>query len=575
MKRFEVWAPRARRVQLVTREGRTPLRRASGGWFRSDLPLEGELDYAFSLDGGEPLPDPRSRWQPEGVFGFSRTCESRPQESSGFEAVSLRRAVFYELHVGTFTAAGTFRATIERLDHLLALGVTHVELMPVAAFSGEHGWGYDGVAPFAPHSAYGSPDDLRELVRACHTRGLAVVFDVVHNHVGPEGNFLPRFGPYFSERQHTRWGPAPNLDGPESDEVRRYFIDSALVWLREYEGDGLRLDAVHGLVDQSPLHFLEELRGAVDSLSLALGRPLFLIAESDANDPRLVRPARDGGIGMDAAWNDDFHHALHTYLTGERDGYYADFAGCADVVESLARGFVYAGRYSPHRRRRHGRADRRLSGERLVGFAQNHDQVGNRARGDRLAGTLSPERLMVAAGLVLTSPFIPLLFQGEEWGARTPFPFFCDYTDGALREAVRSGRREALAASGKECTDLLDPCAQATFVAAKLDWTELERPQHQRVFAWYQALLSLRRRLHALGSGPLLGADVRCSEKEGWISFRRGSLQFAAHIGSEVASIPVDRLAPPGVLLASGAGHRLVENRLELAADSFAVLAPL
>src|SRR5258706_2716167 len=291
MKRFEVWARRARRVQLVTREGRTPLRRASGGWFRSDLPLEGELDYAFSLDGGEPLPDPRSRWQPEGVFGFSRTRESRPQESFGFEAVSLRRAVFYELHVGTFTAGGTFRATIERLDHLLALGVTHVELMPVAAFSGEHGWGYDGVAPFAPHPAYGSPDDLPALVRACHTRWLAVVFDVVHNHVGPEGNFLPRFGPYFSERQHTHWGPTPNLDGPDSDEVRRYFIDSALVWLREYEGDGLRLDAVHALVDQSPLHFLEDLRGAVDSLSLALGRPLFLIAESDANDPRLVRAA--------------------------------------------------------------------------------------------------------------------------------------------------------------------------------------------------------------------------------------------------------------------------------------------
>jgi maltooligosyltrehalose trehalohydrolase len=576
MRRFEVWAPRAQRVELVTRDGRVRLRRASGGWFRSDLPIEGEIDYGYSLDGGEPLPDPRSRWQPHGVFGLSRTTsEAEPRASSAFEPVPFRRAVFYELHVGTFTAQGTFRSAVERLDHLHDLGVTHVELMPVAAFSGERGWGYDGVAPFAPHPAYGSPEDLRALVQACHARGLAVVFDVVHNHAGPEGNLLPRFGPYFSDRRHTGWGPAPNLDGPDSDEARRFFIDSALVWLREYQGDGLRLDAVHALVDLSPLHFLEELRGAVESLSLALGRPLFLIAESDANDPRLVRPCRDGGLGMDAVWNDDFHHALHSCLTGERDGYYLDFGGCADVVESLARGFVYAGRYSPYRRRRHGRADGRLSGERLVGFAQNHDQVGNRARGDRLAAALSTERLLVAAGLVLTAPFVPLLFQGEEWGARTPFPFFCDYADTALCDAVRRGRSEALAASGRETADLLDPCAPATFAAAKLDWTELERPQHQRVLAWYRALLALRRRVPALAAGPLLGADVRCSEKEGWITFRRGSLQIAAHLGRELASIPIERFGAPGVVLASRADHRIAGNRLALAPDSFAVLAPL
>jgi maltooligosyltrehalose trehalohydrolase len=447
--------------------------------------------------------------------------------------------------------------------------------MPVAAFSGTHGWGYDGVAPFAPHPAYGTPDQLRTLVQACHARGLAVVFDVVHNHLGPEGCFLARFGPYFSERHRTAWGPALNFDGPDSDEVRRYFIDSALGWLRDYHGDGLRLDAVHAISDDSPLHFLEELRIEVDRLALALGRPLFLIAESDANDPRFVTPRRDGGYGLDAMWNDDFHHALHVFLTGEREGYYADFAGCSDLVEALARGLVYAGRHSRYRRRRHGRPDPRPPGTALVGFAQNHDQVGNRARGDRLSQTLSPERLMVAAGLLLTSPFIPLIFQGEEWGARTPFPFFCDYADAGLREAVRRGRREAVLATGSESADVLDPCAPDTFRAAQLDWHELGQPRHQKVLAWYRELIALRRRTRALAAGALLGGEVRCSEKERWISLRRGPLQIAAHLGSETASIPLDRFARAELTLASGASPRWSGERLELAPDSFAILAPL
>ncbi|HTO55821.1 MAG TPA: malto-oligosyltrehalose trehalohydrolase [Myxococcota bacterium] len=577
MARFELWAPRARRVELVIPGERIRLRRASGGWFRSDLPLDRELDYGFALDGGEPLPDPRSRWQPDGVFGLSRTL--RPSAfhwtDAEFRPEPLSRAIFYELHVGTFTPHGTFLSTIERLDHLVELGVTHVELMPVAAFSGAHGWGYDGVAPFAPHPAYGSPDELRTLVQACHARGLAVVFDVVHNHLGPEGCFQPRFGPYFSETHATAWGPALNFDGPDSDEVRRYFIDSALAWLRDYHGDGLRLDAVHSIRDDSALHFLEELRIEVDRLSLALGRPLFLIAESDANDPRLVTPRRDGGHGLDAVWNDDFHHALHVFLTGEGEGYYADFAGCSDLVEALARGFVYAGRYSSYRRRRHGRPDPRPSGAQLVGFGQNHDQIGNRARGDRYAQTLSPERLRVAAGLVLTAPFIPLLFQGEEWGARTPFPFFCDYADPELREAVRRGRREALAATGSDSVDLLDPCAHETFRRAKLDWDELADPRHQSVLRWYRELIALRRGTRALAAGPLLGPDVRCSEKELWISLRRGSLQIVAHAGSESASIPVERSAQVRIALASGASPRLTGDRLELAPDSLVILAPL
>jgi maltooligosyltrehalose trehalohydrolase len=566
MTRFELWAPGAQRVELVTGGRRIPLRRARSGWFRSDLSLEGELDYAFALDGGAPLPDPRSRWQPQGVFGASRTVRPHefPWSDSGFRPEPLQRAVFYELHVGTFTAEGTFAAAAERLEHLGALGVTHVELMPVAAFSGERGWGYDAVAPFAPHPAYGTPEDLRRLVQACHSRGLAVVFDVVHNHVGPEGCFLAQLAPYFSDRRQTEWGPALNFDGPDSDEVRRYFIDSALAWLREYHGDGLRLDAVHAIGDESPLHFLEELRIEVDRLSLAEGRPLFLIAESDANDPRLVTPRRDGGFGLDATWNDDFHHALHVFLTGERDGYYGDFFGCTDLVEALARGFVYAGRYSGWRRRRRGRADPRPRGSQLVGFAQNHDQIGNRPRGDRLCASLSPERALVAAGLVLTAPFIPLLFQGEEWGARTPFPFFCDYADTGLREAVRRARRDAL-----------DPCARETFLAAKLDWSELDEPRHQRVLTWYRELIALRRRTRALCAGALLESDVFCSEKESWLLARRGPYTIAAHVGAATATLPVGALAQSRIALACGSGHRLTAEGLELAPDGFALIAPL
>jgi len=574
--RFEVWAPRAEQVELVLRTERMPMRRADGGWWRREAAVEGEVDYAFALDGGEPLPDPRSRWQPDGVLAPSRTFDHGRHHwrDRGFSPEPLARALFYELHVGSFSAEGTFAGAIAHLDHIRALGVTHVELMPVAAFSGEFGWGYDGVAPFAPHPAYGPPDSLKELVEACHSRGLAVVFDVVHNHLGPEGNFLPRFGPYFRDRAGTDWGPAPNFDGPDSDEVRRYFIDSALAWLRDYHGDGLRLDAVHAILDSSPFPFLEELRSAVDALALALGRPLFLIAESDANDPRLVRSRRDGGIGLDAMWSDDFHHALHALVTGERSGYYADFGSCADVVDALAHGMVYAGRYSAFHRRRHGRADPELSGSRLVGFVQNHDQVGNRARGDRIAASVSFERLQVLAGLLLTAPFVPLLFQGEEWAAASPFPFFCDYRDAELRAAVCSGRRDALRAGASEAADLADPCARETFLSAKLDWREPGAGRHQAMFAWVRSLIALRRRWRWLGAGRLLGPDVRCSEKESWIVLRRGPLQVFAHFGSEGVSLPLDPSSPRAPVLASRGDFRIEGDRVELERDLFVVLGP-
>jgi len=576
MTRFEVWAPRARKVELVLPDGRLGMRRGDGGWWRRESAPPPGTDYAFSLDGGEPLPDPRSRCQPRGVLGFSRTVDAARYDWSdlAFRPEELSRAVFYELHVGTFSAEGTFGGAIPHLDHLRELGVTHVELMPVAAFSGERGWGYDGVALWAPHTAYGTPDELRDLVSACHERGLAVVFDVVHNHLGPEGNFLPRFGPYFSERHQTAWGAAPNLDGPDSDEVRRFFIESALVWLRDYHGDGLRLDAVHALADTSPLPFLEELRAAVDSLALAVGRPLFLIAESDANDPRLVRPRHAGGSGVDAMWCDDFHHALHALVTGERAGYYADFGGCAELVDALARGMVYAGRYSAYRRRRHGRADPELTGAKLVAFVQNHDQIGNRARGDRLAASLPPARLRVLAGLLFTAPFVPLIFQGEEWGSAAPFPFFCDYRDAKLRDTVRSGRRQALRAGSDDAEDAADPCARETFLAAKLDWRELLQARHREMLDWYRALIALRRRWRWLGAGRFLGPEVRCSEKASWVTFVRGPLQVVAHFGPEPVSLALDPSAPRTPVLASRSDFRIEGDRIELPADTFAVLGP-
>src|SRR5690606_31291439 len=350
--------------------------------------------------------------------------------------------------VGTFTPPGTFEAAIDRLPHLVELGVDAVELLPIAQFSGRRGWGYDGVDLFAPHHAYGGPDGLKRLVDACHRHGLGVVLDVVYNHLGPEGNHLPEFGPYFSDRHTTNWGPAINYDGPGSDAVRRFVVDNALMWLRDYHVDGLRLDAVHAIVDDSAHHLLTELASEVDALATRLGRPLFLIAESDLNDPRFVRSRDAGGHGLDAAWADEWHHALHAALSGEREGYYRDFGSLAHLAKALRQAWVYDGVYSPHRRRRHGRPPVGLSGHQFVVCTQNHDQVGNRARGERTSQLLSVERLEIAAALLLTSPFVPLLFQGEEWGARTPFLYFTDHEDPALARAVSEGRRNEFRAFG-------------------------------------------------------------------------------------------------------------------------------
>jgi maltooligosyltrehalose trehalohydrolase len=490
---FTVWAPRAQRVDVEVGATRVPMTRASRGWWTgAAIPDAGKaVEYRFVLDGGQALPDPRSPFQPQGVHGPSRMVDHGAfrWNDGHWRPGPLSAAVIYELHVGTFTPGGTFDAAIERLDHLVNLGVSHVQLMPVAEFPGRRGWGYDGVDLYAPHHGYGGPDGLKRLVNACHARGVAVLLDVVYNHLGPDGNYLASFGPYFSDRYHTPWGEAVNLDAADSDEVRRFFCDNALMWLRDYRIDGLRIDAVHALFDQSATPFLEQLADEVAALGAEQGRRLVLIAESDLNDSRLVRSPSVGGYGLDAAWNEDFHHALHAVLTGERAGYYADFGTVDDVVTALRDGFVYGGRFSAYRRRRHGREASGLDGHTFVGFLQNHDQVGNRARGERLSQLVSPALVKIGAALVLTSPFVPMIFHGEEWGASTPFLYFTDHEDPALARAVSEGRRREFIRFGVEAKDVPDPQAEETFGRSKLDWTEVGREPHASTLDWYRRLV--------------------------------------------------------------------------------------
>ncbi|MYS40188.1 malto-oligosyltrehalose trehalohydrolase, partial [Streptomyces sp. SID5998] len=458
---------------------------------------------------------------------------------------ALPGAVLYELHVGTYTPEGTFDAAAARLEHLVELGATHVELMPVCPFPGTNGWGYDGVSLWAVHEPYGGPEGLKRFVDRAHELGLGVVLDVVHNHLGPSGNYLPLFGPYFTDTHHTPWGSAVNLDAAGSDEVRDFLVGSALAWLRDYRVDGLRLDAVHALVDTRACHFLEELSAAVDTLAASLGRPLFLIAESDLNDPRLVTARAEGGLGLHAQWNDDFHHALHTALTGESQGYYADFARAplAALVKTLTGGFFHDGTYSSFRGRRHGRPlDRtRVAGHRLLGYSQTHDQVGNRAQGDRLSSLLadSPGLLACAAALTLTAPFTPMLFMGEEWAAGTPWQYFTDHTDPELAEAVRRGRRREFAAHGWAEEDVPDPQDPATRDRSCLDWSEPEREPHARVLDWYRRLTALRREQPDLTDPDLADTKVAFDEEGRWLAFRRGDVRVAVNLGKEPAAIPL------------------------------------
>ncbi|WP_455358323.1 malto-oligosyltrehalose trehalohydrolase [Streptomyces sp. SYSU K21746] len=543
---FEVWAPEADRVTLQVEGAAHPMERdpERAGWWTAEARAADGDRYGFLLDDGPLLPDPRSRRQPDGPDGASAVVEHDRFAWAGAQpGRRLAAAVLYELHIGTYTPEGTFDAAAARLGHLVELGVTHVELMPVCPFPGTHGWGYEGVSPWAVHEPYGGPEGLKRFVDKAHAHGLGVVLDVVHNHLGPSGNHLPAFGPYFTDTHHTPWGSAVNLDAPGSDEVRAYLTGSALAWLRDYRVDGLRLDAVHALADTRALTFLEELSAAVDALAAEQGRPLFLIAESDLCDPRTTTPRETGGLGLHAQWNDDFHHALHTALTGEAQGYYADFARAplAGLAKTLTHVFFHDGTHSAFRGRTHGRPVNRVRtpAHRFLGYAQTHDQVGNRALGDRLSATVSPGLLACAAAVVLTGPFVPMLFMGEEWGARTPWQFFTDHTDPELADAVRRGRRREFAAHGWAAEEIPDPQDPATRDRSCLDWAEPAHPEHARLLAWHRALIALRRGQPDLGDPDLAAVRVAYDEQARWLTFRRGDLRIAVNLGKEPAEIPL------------------------------------
>jgi len=541
MASFRLWAPFATDgVSVHLGPTTLPMERHERGWWAAELADAGHgTRYAFSLDGGPARPDPRARWQPDGVHAPSAVYDHDRFEWTDHEwrGIGLAGAIAYELHVGTFTPDGTFDAAIERLDHLVDLGVTLVELMPVAAFDGRHGWGYDGVALFAVHEPYGGPDGLKRLVDACHARGLGVCLDVVYNHLGPSGNYLAEFGPYFTDKHSTPWGTAVNFDDAGSDEVRRLVVDNALAWFRDFHVDALRVDAVHALHDERAVHVLEVLSEEVDAASASLGRPLWLIAESDRNDPRTVTPREAGGYGVHAQWDDDFHHALHALLTGERDGYYCDFGSLACLTKVLTSAFLHDGTWSTYRDRTHGRpVDReRTAGWRFVGSLQNHDQIGNRAAGDRL----SAEQLVVGAALLLTSPYTPMLFMGEEWGASTPWQFFTDFPDPTLAESVRTGRRREFEPYGWDPADVPDPQDPATFERSKLDWSEPSREPHDAVVRWYRDLIRLRRSEPALADPRLDRVGVTYDEDAGWLMLGRGPVTIAVNVADEPRDLPL------------------------------------
>jgi maltooligosyltrehalose trehalohydrolase len=517
--------------------------------------------YAFVSPELGARPDPVSRWQPNGVHGPSRIVDPTAfrWSDAGWRGVARSDLVIYELHVGTFSPEGTFEGVTRRLPYLRDLGVTALELMPVAAFPGARNWGYDGVDLYAPHDAYGGPEGLRRLVDACHAHGLGLLLDVVYNHFGPEGNYLADYGPYLTDRYRTPWGDAINYDGPDSDEVRRFVIDNARYWLAEFHVDGLRLDAIHGIFDLGARPLLGELADAFHADAARMGRPAWLIAESDLNDPRVIRPASVGGYDQDAQWSDDFHHALHARLTGARRGYFADFGRAADLAKAITEGFVYDGRYAPHRRRCHGASSATDPGDRFVTYIQNHDQVANAYQGRRIGAVAGLARQRVGAAILLSSPALPLLFQGEEYAEAAPFDYFTSHGDPDLVAAVRRGRHaeyEHLLEEGVTAMAWADPQDEATFLRSKLRWS-LEAEPHSGMLAFYRALLALRSRLPALRNGRK-DLTLVVADEAGWISIVRGD--FGGSAALTVANLADE---PATITMPAGAVHW----RLALASD--------
>jgi maltooligosyltrehalose trehalohydrolase len=551
--RFCVWAPAASSVEAVIagpRERSVALLRSEDGYFSAEVEniSSGSL-YRYRLDGQKDRPDPASRFQPEGVHGPSAVLDAAFEwEDGDWRGLPMHRYVIYELHVGTFTADGTFDAILPYLAELKELGVTAIELMPVAQFPGSRNWGYDGVCPFAVQNSYGGPAGLKRLVNACHKRGLAVVLDVVYNHLGPEGNYLAEFGPYFTDRYKTPWGLALNFDGPDSDHVRHYFTENAMYWITEFHIDALRLDAVHAILDYSPYPFLQQLADEVRRQASSRNREICLIPESAANDARLIRGHDQFGFGFHAQWNDDFHHALRTVLTQESAGYYADYGKFGQLTKAFREGFVYSGEYSPFRRRRHGISSKDIPAERFVVFSQNHDQVGNRMLGERLTQLVSFEELKLAAAAVILPPFVPLLFMGEEYGEQAPFQYFISHGDPVLIEAVRAGRREEFA-SFAWAGEPPDPQDEETFLRAKLNH-QLKRDGKFRIlWDFYRELLRLRRELPALTVLSKERSEVLGYDDQRVLLLRRSG-------DSDVATTILNfNQAPVSLRIAMGAGR--------------------
>ncbi|HBE87986.1 MAG TPA: malto-oligosyltrehalose trehalohydrolase, partial [Elusimicrobia bacterium] len=535
---FTVWAPSAEKMEVRVyspRRMKLRMKKAGGGYWKAFARGLGPgARYKYALNGRDERPDPASGFQPEGVHGPSEAVghSSFRWSDAAWRGLPPERMIIYELHPGTFTPSGDFAGVESRIPYLKSLGVNAVELMPVSQFPGSRNWGYDGVYPYAPQNTYGGPEGLKRLVDACHRAGMAVILDVVYNHLGPEGNYLGAYGPYFTDRYRTPWGDAVNYDGAGSPAVREYFIGSAMGWFRDYHVDALRLDAVHGIFDFGAKHFLAELSERTRGLSRLLGRRLSLIAESDLNDVRALAPASAGdatrhgvpvpsGWGMDAQWSDDFHHALHTLLTGERKGYYEDFGEFGQLAKAFADGFVYDWAWSPHRGRRHGSCSRSVHPGKFVVCSQNHDQVGNRLLGERLSVLAGEGRLRLAAGAVILSPYVPMLFMGEEYAEKNPFQYFVSHGDPGLVKAVREGRKREFAAFGWK-KEPPDPQGEGTFAASRLDWDRTGAGGHASMLDFYRRLIALRRGIPALGCVPRRDVVVKISGKTITLIRRRG-----------------------------------------------------
>lgn len=576
--KFDVWAPKAASVVLVFEGADHSMTAGEDGRWSAEVDVDGPVRYGFRLDGStRVLPDPRSRRQPDGVHELSATFDHTGYDwqDESWTGRPLAGGVIYELHIGTFTPEGTFDAAIDKLDHLVSIGVDLVELLPVNGFNGVRNWGYDGVLWYTVHEPYGGPAGYQRFVDACHLRGLGVIQDVVYNHLGPSGNYLPEFGPYLHEASSNTWGSSMNLDGPQSGEVRQFIIDNAIMWLSDYHVDGLRLDAVHALVDHTAVHLLAELSRRVEALSAHVGRPLTLIAESDLNDPRLITPREANGYGLTAQWSDDFHHVVHVALTGETTGYYSDFGSIGAIAKVLGSAFFHNGTYSSFRGRHHGRrvdADI-IPASRFVVFTQDHDQIGNRATGDRLTAQLRPSGLALAAVLLFTAPFTPMLFMGEEWAASTPWQFFTSHPEPDLGQATADGRIAEFARMGWDPAVVPDPQQESTFLSSKLDWSEAATGEHATTLALYRRLAQLRRERPELTDPWLADLHTEHDDDDRWLVLQRGGVRVLCNFADAERELPL-RGGPGPLLLETSPGLVQEASTARVPAATAVIIGP-